>query len=262
MFNNYESGPPDGPEKDDPRYTFAVDVTGRRTWFKDGQRHRDDDNFGENADGYIDGHFGCHIWYKNGLRHRDNDKPAFRSHPLGDEGWEFQHTDDYHILGLKHRITGPAQVPSRPVSDTTPMFLLPIKKSRASPLTGLPANPEEKPEGHALYGTELLASEFEAIKSYASEASVPLYAAWMIELGITTKENVSRLSEVDGFRFPFPWVRRGLNVTEKDLRQPHVARGMNKYYIPDYEFPNANTEAYTKSITAVILYDEKNSRKG
>jgi hypothetical protein len=97
------------------------DTDGTLEWFKNGNRHRDDD---KPAVIYWDGSL---TWYKNGEQHRDNDKPAVISrdgklewckngkwHRDGDMPAVIGADDEllWYKNSLLHRVTGPAMINS------------------------------------------------------------------------------------------------------------------------------------------------------
>ena len=233
--------PIDGPEKDDPRYTFD-DQRGKQ-WYKDGKLHRDD-----NLCANVDTSGRVKQWFKNGLLHRDYDLPAEVWPPERPYDIPSYHRNGYYILDLNHRLSDRAQVEVEGVNEKAVQHIRYLK-STPSAISGLRAGEEETAlEGHALYGVALTRKEFELIKNYAADEKIPLYAAWLIEMERTTKQDVKELKAADGFDFPFAWVCRVLGVTDEKLLKIFLPRGAPRY--------RSAHQTYAKAVANVIEYDK------
>lgn len=93
---------------------LVIEKTGQKSWYQDGEFHREDGPAVELADGST-------YWYKNGKFHRDGDEPAIekaegrkywykngKRHRRTGPAFVYGRTEHWYLNGKQHRINGPA----------------------------------------------------------------------------------------------------------------------------------------------------------
>ena len=237
-----------GAEYDDPRYTFSKTIHERgqisREWFKDGKRHRDDDQHAYE-------HAGRLQWFKNGIIHRDYDLPAYK----WVSGRRRDDSDAFFTQGLLHRLTGPAKI-SSPFGEEIgrPLRTRSAYKALYSPI--LDSLKEiNNLDGHALYDIEVTKCEFDLIKQFAVEKEIPLYAAWMVEMNIAAKKDILQLfKDNSNSSLPLAWICKALNVTDAAIDNTREQR-LYFFTIPSGDHRYEDSRTAIQALSDVVEWD-------